>query len=214
LQWFCSAYHLKCIDPWLTKNRRNCPICKGKVVVAGMSASESESDVEQQNTNERTPLISGNSFTYGLGPFSRRPNRIIGQPIPANWGTRNESSETDGTSQETVQADDPTPSGSAVDSSEPSPPPGTGRSRSSRSKKNKRTRVMNIRAEITPNSNNNEEGASDSILYESLGEAAALDPAIPVVMIESSDSSSNLSRPVFTAAASANKKQRRSDGIV
>lgn len=58
---FCSilteslsiAYHQKCIDPWLTKNRRVCPVCKAKVTVPGMEEfTDSDSD-----TNERTLLI-------------------------------------------------------------------------------------------------------------------------------------------------------------
>lgn len=63
----CShGYHLRCIDPWLTKSRRICPVCKGKVRVAGMSDvsdTESESDhhsrqqVTFSNANESTPLL-------------------------------------------------------------------------------------------------------------------------------------------------------------
>lgn len=61
----CShGYHLRCIDPWLTKSRRICPVCKGKVRVAGMSDisdTESESEHSRQinynNANESTPLL-------------------------------------------------------------------------------------------------------------------------------------------------------------
>lgn len=56
------GYHLRCIDPWLTKSRRICPVCKGKVRVAGMSdvsdtESESEHPTTYQNANEFTPLL-------------------------------------------------------------------------------------------------------------------------------------------------------------
>lgn len=58
------GYHLRCIDPWLTKSRRICPVCKGKVRVAGMSDisdTESESEHSRQinynNANESTPLL-------------------------------------------------------------------------------------------------------------------------------------------------------------
>lgn len=51
----CShGYHFKCIDPWLTKSRRICPVCKGKVRVAGMSDisdTESESDFGNHTTS-------------------------------------------------------------------------------------------------------------------------------------------------------------------
>lgn len=54
------CYHLRCIDPWLTKSRRICPVCKGKVRVAGMSDisdTESESGQSRRETNESTPLL-------------------------------------------------------------------------------------------------------------------------------------------------------------
>jgi len=51
------VYHLKCIDPWLTKNRRVCPVCKAKVVLPGMAdITDSESEAEAA-VNERTPLV-------------------------------------------------------------------------------------------------------------------------------------------------------------
>uniref|UniRef100_A0A0K0FMC3 RING-type domain-containing protein n=1 Tax=Strongyloides venezuelensis TaxID=75913 RepID=A0A0K0FMC3_STRVS len=41
---YCNhVYHCKCIDPWLTKNRKVCPICKRKV---GPSTGDSSSDEE------------------------------------------------------------------------------------------------------------------------------------------------------------------------
>ncbi|XP_030837655.1 E3 ubiquitin-protein ligase RNF13-like isoform X1 [Strongylocentrotus purpuratus] len=53
------AYHCKCIDPWLTNNRRTCPICKRKVIPPGMADSDEESDSEAGDApNENTPLLS------------------------------------------------------------------------------------------------------------------------------------------------------------
>lgn len=53
----CShAYHTKCIDPWLTDNRRTCPVCKRKVALKGIT-SDSDSDSDAESTSERTPLI-------------------------------------------------------------------------------------------------------------------------------------------------------------
>ncbi|XP_053490455.1 E3 ubiquitin-protein ligase RNF13 [Ictalurus furcatus] len=56
----CShAYHCKCVDPWLTKTKRTCPVCKQKVVLAG-SESDSDSDSggdESDEVSESTPLL-------------------------------------------------------------------------------------------------------------------------------------------------------------
>ena len=50
-----AAYHTKCIDPWLTKNRRVCPVCKRKVFAADERVEDdSESDSDADDT---TPLI-------------------------------------------------------------------------------------------------------------------------------------------------------------
>lgn len=58
------AYHTKCIDPWLTNNRRNCPICKRKVAIEGVTSDDSESE---EGPSERTPLLrSTGSSTDGL----------------------------------------------------------------------------------------------------------------------------------------------------
>ncbi|KAJ8687155.1 hypothetical protein QAD02_022949 [Eretmocerus hayati] len=49
------AYHTKCIDPWLTKNRRVCPVCKRKVFAADERVeTDSESD---SDADDSTPLI-------------------------------------------------------------------------------------------------------------------------------------------------------------
>lgn len=53
------AYHCKCVDPWLTKTKRTCPVCKQKVVPAG-SESDSDSDSggdESEEVSESTPLL-------------------------------------------------------------------------------------------------------------------------------------------------------------
>ncbi|KAG9461416.1 E3 ubiquitin-protein ligase RNF167 [Eleutherodactylus coqui] len=62
----CShAYHCGCIDPWLTKTKRNCPICKYRVLRSeddsdsddgGPEVADGERGTEDSD-NERTPLL-------------------------------------------------------------------------------------------------------------------------------------------------------------
>ena len=77
-----SVYHLKCIDPWLTKNRRVCPVCKGKVVLPGFpDPSDSESEADHQNTiNERTPLVRSSRVSRWRRNRSSRPNNESTNP--------------------------------------------------------------------------------------------------------------------------------------
>ncbi|XP_052830670.1 E3 ubiquitin-protein ligase RNF13 [Octopus bimaculoides] len=75
------AYHCKCIDPWLTKNKRTCPVCKRRVIPRDQdSASESDSEDDEISPapTERTPLL-GHSQSDNHGSTSR-------------WNSRSESS--------------------------------------------------------------------------------------------------------------------------
>lgn len=55
------AYHSRCVDPWLTKTKKTCPVCKQKVVPShGDSDSDSEegdSGPEENEVSESTPLL-------------------------------------------------------------------------------------------------------------------------------------------------------------
>ncbi|OXU28960.1 hypothetical protein TSAR_015790 [Trichomalopsis sarcophagae] len=73
------AYHTKCIDPWLTKNRRVCPVCKRKVFAADERVeTDSESD---SDADDSTPLIrdGGRSGTQG-GTFEPQTENPFRRP--------------------------------------------------------------------------------------------------------------------------------------
>lgn len=68
-----SVYHSKCIDPWLTKNKRVCPICKRKVF-AQDERHDTDSD---SDTDDSTPLLnSTNRGTQG-GTFQQQPTNPL-----------------------------------------------------------------------------------------------------------------------------------------
>jgi len=75
------AYHMKCIDPWLLKNKRVCPQCRKKVFPSGeVPPSDSESETE----DERRPLLNrpnrgapGGTFTVQReNPFQRADRAV------------------------------------------------------------------------------------------------------------------------------------------
>lgn len=64
------AYHTKCIDVWLTKNRRVCPVCKRKVYTIGerrrnrrrrQSADSTTDSMSSYDPDDTTPLINPNN---------------------------------------------------------------------------------------------------------------------------------------------------------
>ncbi|XP_023686324.1 E3 ubiquitin-protein ligase RNF13-like [Paramormyrops kingsleyae] len=81
----CShAYHCKCVDPWLTKTKKRCPVCKQKVVPS-QGDSESESDEadsghEEEMVSESTPLL--HSRTAAGGPSFGAAAASQSQPAP------------------------------------------------------------------------------------------------------------------------------------
>ncbi|XP_050309437.1 E3 ubiquitin-protein ligase RNF13 [Anthonomus grandis grandis] len=77
-------YHIKCIDPWLTKNKRVCPICKRKV----FAHDEVHSDSDSESDSDTTPLIRPDNRGTQGGTFSveqenpfRRAERSISQVL-------------------------------------------------------------------------------------------------------------------------------------
>ncbi|XP_041356086.1 E3 ubiquitin-protein ligase RNF13-like isoform X2 [Gigantopelta aegis] len=55
------AYHVKCIDPWLTKNKKTCPVCKRRVIPGKDHSSDSDDSDEDGGSypTEVTPLLGG-----------------------------------------------------------------------------------------------------------------------------------------------------------
>lgn len=75
------AYHCKCVDPWLTKTKKTCPVCKQKVVPSqGDSDSDSDSGESSREDNEdaseSTPLLRSLASTsaHSFGTMSGSPS--------------------------------------------------------------------------------------------------------------------------------------------
>ena len=62
---------MKCIDPWLLNNRRQCPVCKRYVFPNNQNSDEEESN--EHTATERTPLIPPNDENSATRPTTNRP---------------------------------------------------------------------------------------------------------------------------------------------
>jgi len=90
------AYHVKCIDPWLLKNKRVCPQCRKKVFATG-EAPPSDSDSETED--ERAPLLARpriaaahTAFTPHVeNPFQRAARRMANRANSESGSSTNSS---------------------------------------------------------------------------------------------------------------------------
>ena len=87
------AYHIKCIDHWLTKRKRTCPICKRKLFPGDHdtdSESGTESESDNEATNEVAPLLTAQNSNSRRG-YSGTNYRLGG----AAMGDASDSSSVD-----------------------------------------------------------------------------------------------------------------------
>lgn len=97
------AYHTKCIDVWLTKNRRVCPVCKRKVYTAGerrrtrrrRSADSTTDSMSSFEADDTTPLINPVDTNPNHGTFSEGDD----EPLDAGQGMSDDEM-LDGTQQQ------------------------------------------------------------------------------------------------------------------
>lgn len=67
------TYHTKCVDPWLTKGKRNCPMCKRKIRLGPRRTRRTSSESDSSSGTsaaDTTPLLNGGRSNSTMGTFA------------------------------------------------------------------------------------------------------------------------------------------------
>ncbi|KAM9796002.1 E3 ubiquitin-protein ligase RNF13 isoform X2 [Syngnathus typhle] len=110
-----KAYHSKCVDPWLTKTKKTCPVCKQKVVPS-QDDSDSEEGGGDDEASESTPLLRSLASTsaHSFGTMSAASQANRDQESSSDSDSLYESSDTEEVTVESVvfvQMPQPNPEG-------------------------------------------------------------------------------------------------------
>lgn len=96
------AYHTKCIDVWLTKNRRVCPVCKRKVYAIGerrqrrrRSADSTTDSMSSFDPDDNTPLINPQNITNNASHGTFNESQDDDEPLDASSVQSHENDQSD-----------------------------------------------------------------------------------------------------------------------